>query len=183
MLVGIRLAALTLTGLTLGMSFAHVLEMPAKLAYPPDLYVALQNSLYVSFGPPNVGAFVEPGAIVAVVILAYLVRRRRTGFWLTAVAALCLLLAFPVVFFLFTDPANSVFHAARPASVPADFARYRDQWEYSHAARFVLHLAGFMLLALSVLRRPRASRGELSPYTMGVIRTDRPRSYSPSSPL
>ncbi len=182
MLTWIRLAALTLTALTTGLSFAHVLEMPAKLAYPPDVYVALQNSLYVSFGPPNVGAFVEPGAIVAVVVLAYLIRRRRPAFWLTVGAAFCLLLAFPVVFFIFTEPANAVFHAARPASVPADFARYREQWEYSHAARFVLHLAGFVLLALSVLIRPRAAHSELSPYTLGAIRTDRARSYSASSP-
>ena len=158
-----RLAALALVALTLGLSFAHVLEMPAKLAYPPDLYVALQNSLYIFFGPPNIGAFVEPVAILTVVILAYLVRRHRPAFWLTLGAVLCLLLAFPVVFFMFTEPANAVFHAARPASVPADFGRYRDQWEYSHAARFVLHLAGFVLLALSVLLGARSSQKELSP--------------------
>jgi uncharacterized membrane protein len=182
MLTWLRLLALALTALTAGLTFAHVLEMPAKLAYPPDLYVALQNTLYVSFGPPNIGAFVEPGAILAVVVLAFVVRRRRPAFWLTAAAAICLLLAFPVVFFLFTEPANSMFHAARPASVPADFGAYRTQWEYSHAARFVLHLAGFVLLALSVLLRPRVSHSELSPYTVGAIRTDRPRSYSFSSP-
>ena len=182
MLIFVRFAALTLTALTLGLSFAHVLEMPAKLAYSPDLYVALQKSLYVSFGPPNVGAFVEPGAILALVILAYLVRRRRPAFWLTVGAAFCLLLAFPVVFFIFTEPANAVFQAAHPASVPADFAGYRSQWEYSHAARFVLQLTGFGLLALSVLiRRPRAAHSELSPYTGGAIRTARERSYSAPS--
>lgn len=178
-----RLVALTLTALTMGMSFAHVLEMPAKLAYPPDLYVALQNTLYVSFGPPNIGAFVEPGAVLTVMILAYLVRHRRPAFWFVLWAAICLLLAFPVIFFLFTEPANAVFHAARPASVPADFARYRSQWENSHAVRFVLHLAAFVLLARSVLHRPRVPRSELSPYTLSAIRTDRARSYSPSSPL
>jgi hypothetical protein len=183
MLTWIRLVALTLTALTLGLSFAHVLEMPAKVAYPPELYVTLQNSLYVSFGPPRVGAFVEPGAILAAAILAYLVRRRRPAFWLTVGAVICLLLAFPVVFFLFTQPANAVFQAARSASVPADFERYRVQWEYSHAARFVLHLAAFVLLARSVLHRPRVPRSELSPYTLSAIPTDRARSYSPSSPL
>jgi Domain of unknown function (DUF1772) len=182
MLNSIRLAALTLSALTLGLSFAHVLEMPAKLAYAPPVYVALQNSLYVSFGLPGVGAFVEPAAIVATGLLAYRVRHRRGAFWLTVGAATCLLLAFPVVFFLFTDPANAVFQAA-VATVPPDFERYRIQWEYSHAARFVLHLAAFVLLARSVLHRPRAPRSELSPYTMSAIQTEGPRSYSPSSPL
>ena len=182
MLNSIRLATLTLSALTLGLSFAHVLEMPAKLAYAPAVYVALQNSLYVSFGPPRVGAFVEPGAILATGLLAYLVRRRRPAFWLTVGAAFCLLLAFPVVFFLFTDPANAVFQGAG-ASVPPDFERYRIQWEYSHAARFVLQLAAFVLLARSVLHRPRVPRSELSPYTMSAIQTEGPPSYSPSSPL
>ena len=182
MLIFIRFAALILTALTLGLSFSHVLEMPAKLAFPPDLYVALQNSLYASFGPLNVGAVVEPGAVLAVLILAYRVRRRRPAFWLTVGTAVCLLLAFPVVFFIFTEPANAVFQAARPAAVPAGFAGYRSQWEYSHAARFVLHLAGFGLLALSVLIRTRAAHSELSPYTGGAIRTDRARSYSSPSP-
>lgn len=181
MLNSIRLAALTLSALTLGLSFAHVLEMPAKLAYAPAVYVALQNSLYVSFGPPRVGTFVEPGAILATGLLAYLVRRRRPAFWLTVGAEICLLLAFPVVFFLFTDPANAVFQGA--ASVPPDFERYRIQWEYSHAARFVLQLAAFVLLARSVLHRPRVPRSELSPYTMSAIQTEGPPSYSPSSPL
>ena len=63
MLIYARFAALILTALSLGLSFAHVLEMPAKLAYPPDLYLAVQNSLYVAFGRPNVGAFVEPAGI------------------------------------------------------------------------------------------------------------------------
>src|SRR4030095_4101810 len=183
MLTWIRLAALTLTALTMGLSFAHVLEMPAKLVYPPDLYIALQNSLYAYFGPPNLGAFVEPGAILAVWILAYQVRHRRPAFRLTLGAALCLLVAFPLVFFVFTQPANEVFQAARPASVPANFEAYRDQWEFSHAGRFVLHLAGFAFLTLSVLVRPRAPRTELSPYTLGAIPSARgERSYSaPSS--
>jgi hypothetical protein len=182
MLIYARFAALILTALSLGLSFAHVLEMPAKFAYPPDVYVTLQNSLYVSFGPPNVGAFVEPGAILAVVSLAYLVRRRRRALWLTVGSAVCLLLAFPVVFFIFTEPANSFFRAARLASLPADFEAYRRQWEYSHAARFVLHAAGFGLLALSVLIRPRAAHSELSPFTGGAIPTERARSYSSPSP-
>jgi len=182
MLIFVRFAALILTSLTLGISFARVLEMPAKLAFPPDLYVALQNSLYVAFAPPNVGAFVEPAAILAVLILAYRVRRRRPAFWLAVGTAFCLLLAFPVVFFIFTEPASAAFQAARPAAVPAEFAGYRSQWEYSHAARFILHLAGFGLLALSVLIRSRVAHSELSPYTGGAIRTDRARSYSSPSP-
>ncbi len=38
-----------------------------------------------------------------------------------------------------------------PESVPPDWRRVRDQWEYAHAARFVMQLAGFGALILSVL--------------------------------
>jgi hypothetical protein len=38
-----------------------------------------------------------------------------------------------------------------PESPPADWTRVRDQWEYSHAARFVLQLVGLGALVLSAL--------------------------------
>ncbi len=34
---------------------------------------------------------------------------------------------------------------------PAEWMRIREQWEYTHAARFVLQLAGFSALLVSVL--------------------------------
>jgi hypothetical protein len=40
-----------------------------------------------------------------------------------------------------------------------------------------------VLLARSVLHRPRVPRSELSPYTMSAIQAEGPPSYSPSSPL
>jgi hypothetical protein len=38
---------LLLVALLLGLSFAHVLERPAKMTYDGPLYVTLQRSLYV----------------------------------------------------------------------------------------------------------------------------------------
>jgi len=134
MLIYARFAALILTALSLGLSFAHVLEMPAKLAYPPDLYLALQNSLYVAFGPPNVGAFVEPAAILAVVSLGYLVRRRRRALWLTVGSTACLLLALPVVFFIYTEPASTFFRAAHSELSPFTGGAIQTQRERSYSS-------------------------------------------------
>ena len=36
--------------------------------------------------------------------------------------------------------------------IPQDWAEWRRQWEYSHATRFVLHLAGFAVLLFPVSR-------------------------------
>ena len=47
-----RLAAILLVALLCGLAFAHVLELPAKMQYDATLYITLQKSLYVHWGPP-----------------------------------------------------------------------------------------------------------------------------------
>ena len=143
--------ALILVALLMGTSFAHVLEMPAKMQYDAALYVTLQKTLYVEWGPPNFGGFLEPGAIIATAVLVFLVRRRRRSLWLVLAAMTCLLLAFPVVFFSLVNPSNLAFRSSTPASPPADWMRLRALWEYGHATRFALHLAAFSALATSVV--------------------------------
>ncbi len=62
-----------------------------------------------------------------------------------------MLLAFPVIFFAFTEPANVVIRSATPESIPANWEQLRNQWEYSHLARFFCHLAALGALVLSVI--------------------------------
>ena len=153
-----RLVALILVALTLGTSFCHVLEMPAKLGYDGGLYVTLQTTLYAHFGPPGVGGFVEPAAILAVAVVVFLARGRRPAFALSLGAGTCLLIAFPVLFFALTEPVNVAFReTAATGNLPLEWKRLRWRWEASHAARFALHLAAFGLLALSALLETRYS--------------------------
>ncbi|HVE96126.1 MAG TPA: hypothetical protein VNA67_03985 [Pseudonocardiaceae bacterium] len=72
----LRAVALLLAALTMGLLLAHVLELGPKFSYPPELYIQLNNSLYVWYGPP-LGALLYLGAIVAAAVLTWLVRRRR----------------------------------------------------------------------------------------------------------
>lgn len=146
-----RFVTIVLSALTMGMAFCHALELPAKMQYSAELYITVQNTLYIAFGPPNIGAWIEIAAPLAVIALAILVRNRRPAFHLTLVAIGFILLAFPVLFFAFTEPANTVFRAATPESIPANWEQLRHQWEYSHLARFFCHLAAFSALVLSVL--------------------------------
>lgn len=46
-LPGWRLITLALVALLMGTSFAHVLELPARMQYDGALYVTLQKTLYV----------------------------------------------------------------------------------------------------------------------------------------
>jgi hypothetical protein len=45
----LRFLTLMLTALTLGMGFAHLLQMPAKLAYSGPQWLLLQQTLYGDF--------------------------------------------------------------------------------------------------------------------------------------
>ena len=61
---------LTLTSLLMGTSFAHTLEMPAKMNVDGQLWRTFQHTLYPYFA--YVGAPVEIGAIVTAAVLSYL---------------------------------------------------------------------------------------------------------------
>jgi hypothetical protein len=145
-----RFITLILAALDMGMAFCHALELPAKMNYPPSLYVAVQHTLYQAFGTIP-GASVEIGAILSAVVLVFLVRKRRPAFQLTLAGALLLSVAFFVVWIMFVAPVNAEIAKWTVESVPPDWTRWRDQWEYSHATRFVLQLIGFGTLVLGLL--------------------------------
>ena len=152
-------ATITLTALLLGTSFAHLLELPAKMRYDAELYVRLQTSLYTHWGPPGVGGFLEPAAILAVIVLAALLRHDQTLRRPVVGAAIGLLLAFPAVFFWRVAPANAVFwRAASSGVIPPDWAAWRLQWETGHALRFALHLTTLVLLAAAAVERSAFGR-------------------------
>ncbi len=144
----LRFTTILLVALLTGLAFAHVLEQPAKVQYDPALYIGLQQSLYVQWGPPNVGGLLEPLAIAATALLAFFARktRRESRFYVGALVAL--LLAFPVVFFWLVAPANSVFLATALPDIPPDWAHQRSNWETGHTIRFGLQLVALALLVL-----------------------------------
>lgn len=144
-----RFITIILAALTMAMAFCHTLELPAKMNYDASLWTTIQQSLYWGFG--HIGGYIEAATVfVATPILTFLVRQRRPAFGWTLAGTVFLLLAF-VVFLLFTEPMNREIFQWTPQSVPADWTRVRNQWEYSHATRFVLQLIGLGALLISVL--------------------------------
>ena len=79
----LRFATLLLVALSMGMAFAHALELPPKMAYEAATYLLLHRTLYEFFGPP-LGGFIEAGAVLSSVALVFFVRRRGRAFLLTA---------------------------------------------------------------------------------------------------
>lgn len=147
LLRGWRFAALLFTALTLSMSFCHLLEMPVKMTYGWTEYAAVQG-IYRNFG--GVGAILETGAVLLAITLCYLVRGRQPAFGLTLAGALCLAIGLGIWFAL-VAPVNVAWANASPTAPPADWGQLRRQWEYTHAARAMLHLIALATLQLSVI--------------------------------
>jgi hypothetical protein len=87
-----RLVTIMFTALSMGAALAHLLEMPAKIAYDGALWLKLLQTLYPpAFG--TIGAFFEVGAVVTAAVLTILVRHHRRAFGWTLLGALCLVAA------------------------------------------------------------------------------------------
>ena len=145
-----RFITIILVALTMGSAFGHALEFPAKMNYDAALWTTINQSLYWGFG--HIAGPIEGVTVfLATPLLTFLVRKRRTAFPLTLAGTLCVALAFFIVFLVFTEPMNREIFQWTPQSVPADWTRVRNQWEYSHITRFVLQLIGFAAFLLSAL--------------------------------
>lgn len=130
-----RFVTLMLAALSAGMAFCHLMEMPARLKYAPALWSRVTNieGTYRLFGP-RVGASIEGGALSTAVVLSIFVRKHRPAFALTRAGAACMAAA-QVAWWLFVFPVNSRMVDWTSETMPENFTKLRDQWEYAHAAR------------------------------------------------
>lgn len=135
----VRFVALLLTALTVGLAFAHALELGPKLEYEGSLYLRLHRTLYWGFG--TIGAVVDVGAVIAAVVLAF-VMRGRPGFRWALLGAAALVVAH-VSWWIWVAPVNQAMRLLPLENPPAEWVRLRDQWEYTHLARFFAQLVGF----------------------------------------
>lgn len=144
-----RLVTIMLLSLSMATAFCHLLEMPAKLKIDGARWLTLLQTLYpLAFG--TVGAAAEIGAVVAAVVLAFLVRRRRPAFGWMLLATLCLVAAH-AAFWVWVAPVNATMAPLTPEALPPDWMRLRNQWEYTHAARAILQVVALGFLVFSVL--------------------------------
>jgi len=152
----LRFVTLLLAALGLAPGAAHLMEMPVKLAYSPELYAAVTSTLYALFG--SVGALFQVGALVSAIVLVYVERksaRSRLSMWGALALAASLVIWAATVAPVNAEWANVLRDA--PASAPDAYARLRPRWEYGHAAAFAAWLIGYCLLLLSVLSSNRGT--------------------------
>jgi hypothetical protein len=151
--------AVVAAALTMGLTFAHTLELPQKLGYDAATWVHIQQSLYRYFG--LVGGPVEVAAVIAAVVFAVRARGRPGG-RLASVGAACFVIAL-ALWFAVINTANAEIGSWAVDAAPSDWERWRGQWEFGHAAHFVLTLAGFLTLLVATAQAGAgvtATRGE-----------------------
>ena len=134
-MVGVRRAgmvAVVLAALTMGLAFAHTLELPQKLDYDPATWTQLQHSLYRYFAV--IGGPLEVATVFAAVV-----------------GAACFVLALGW-WFAVVNTANAEVGRWAVDAVPSDWRRWRAQWEFGHAGHFVVTFAGFLALLGATVR-------------------------------
>jgi hypothetical protein len=140
-------ATLVLVALVMGASFSHALEIPPKMAASGPFWVSCQQNIYRLYR-----LVVGPAEATAALVVTTFVYFDFVwaGFYATLIAAISLILAF-LVWIVVTERANREISRWRPENPPTNWMRWRAQWEYSHLARFGLHLTGLASLVVGLL--------------------------------
>jgi hypothetical protein len=147
-LKAVRVLSLVFVALILGLTFAHVLEIPGKLRLAGPDWLTVQQNLYVGFG--TVGAVVEVLAILLAWAVALMARDRRPALRWSLGAASCISAGL-VAWALLVAPMNAALAGWTPETLPPDWRGYRNQWEAGHAIHFALFLLGFAALVIAIL--------------------------------
>jgi hypothetical protein len=128
----------------------HLLELPQRMQFDQQLWVRVTviENVYRLFG--SVGAVFETTAILTAIVLVFLIYKRGSTFYWALGGAILLVLAF-VSWIMFVAPMNAEFALWLTNPVSVDWTRYRDQWEYGHAANALIKIIALSLLVISVL--------------------------------
>jgi hypothetical protein len=152
---GFQLLTLVVAALSLGPSFAHVLEAPPRLTgWSPELWreTTVFNGQFTLFA--TIGAPLDVGAILLTGASAWLVRHEPRQFRF-ALGSAVLFAAALATWLAVVAPANAVLATWRPGPIPADFVAIRNRWETGHMIIAALKLAGLSALGLSLLTSDR----------------------------
>ena len=140
----VQFLALLLTALALVPTGAHLFELPNKINLSRDAYLTVQG-IYAGWAWLGI---IDLAALVLNVILAVKLRQQRLAFSFAAAAALCFVVFF-AIFFTWTLPANQA--TANWTTLPDDWSRLRQEWEYSHAVNAVMMLLALCSVTLAVI--------------------------------
>ncbi|GLS36029.1 hypothetical protein GCM10010869_16180 [Mesorhizobium tianshanense] len=141
----------TVAALSLGPSFAHVLEsLPRLTKWSPSLWreTTVFNGQFLLF--LVIGAPLDLAAIGCPGLLAWMLRDDRPAFWFVSAAA-ALFAASLAAWSVLVKPANDILATWVPGPIPENFEAIRLRWETGHMVVAGIKTAGFISLIVGLL--------------------------------
>ena len=146
-----RFVVIMLAAPSLGVGIGHLMQLPARMGWDQYLWVGstVQGGTYALSGP--LGVLLQVATIIALVVLALLLRRHgAAGFAFTAAAAAMFAIGL-LIWWVLVYPVNVELAKWVNGPVPSDWTVYRSRWEWGHATISLFELLGFAALIASVL--------------------------------
>lgn len=157
--VGRRPAAAMLTDATrlTGLLASGILAGAVLAIWLLDVELGRSATLFTQYRQATTGPLTRAlpplGGLALLAAVASGVLGRGRARLLALSAAACLLTGL-IVTVVVHFPINNAILAWSPAAPPVDWQQVRDRWQLAHAARTLLSVAAFVLLAAGVPRRP-----------------------------
>jgi hypothetical protein len=152
-LLVVNMTALVLAALSLGPSFAHVLEAPPRLGtWSPELWreATVFNGQFQLFA--WIGGPLDVAAILVTALLVYFLAGDRPAFWFALTGA-CLLAGGLLAWVTLVAPANTVLATWQAGTLPTSFDAIRWRWESGHMVVAAIKLLAFVAICAATLTR------------------------------
>ena len=148
-----RGVTIILTALLVSLCFAHLWDLPARVAMTASNWVYAMNMdepiLNASAGP-----LLQVATVGAAFVLLGMVRDDGKAFWWSLSAAMTLLVAF-IVWWAFIYPVEMRLNNITPASIPMNWESLRMRWESAQVVRAALAITALCTLVISgLIARP-----------------------------
>jgi hypothetical protein len=155
----IRFVVVMLAALSFSVAVGHLLQLPARLAWDQYLWVGatVQGGFFSLSGP--LGVLLQVVALIALILLAALVRSHGASDFVLTVAAAVFFAIGLVAWWILVYPVNVELTKWVNGPVPDDWAAWRALWEWGEAANGLAQFVGFAALVLAVIVKERPEGG------------------------
>jgi hypothetical protein len=147
----VRFAVIMLAALSLSFGLGHLMELPARMAWDQYLWVGatVQGGLYALSGPLVV--LVQVTTIIALIVLAVLLRRHGASGLAFTIAAAVLFAIGLLIRWILVYPVNVELAKWVNGPLPDNWMDWRAPWEWGQAANGLVQFVGFAALVASVM--------------------------------
>lgn len=152
--------------IALGLTLAHVLEIPGKRQLSGEEWLQIQQTFYLGYA--IVGAIAEVGGLLASFGIVATERRERVStFWpvISAIGFAGML----GTYWLRNRPLNDRIASWSAQALPADWSVVRDRWDMAHSISTIFAAVAFgsLLTGFMAMRGGRNQREPAAPTCPG----------------